>query len=326
MRLIDSHGRNINYLRLAVTDRCNMRCFYCMPQEGIVKTAHEAILSYEELMLIAQTAVGLGIEKIRVTGGEPLVRAGVVGFLERLAGIPGLRHLVLTTNGMLLTEMAPSLYRAGVQRLNVSLDSLNPDTFAAITRGGDLNRVLAGLDAAEKAGFPPPKINVVIMRGVNDAEIPALAELTLSRGNSVRFIEYMPAVRDHRWQRYCISGSEILERISARHSLEEVDRGAFAGPSRDFHIPGARGNIGIITAVSGHFCADCNRIRVTSTGEAMGCLFAGERTDLIPFLRPPDTGRLAMVLEDIVLGKPERHDISQDGYTHQNFTMSQVGG
>jgi GTP 3',8-cyclase len=326
MRLIDSHGRNINYLRLSVTDRCNMRCFYCMPREGIVKTGHAAILSYEELLLVAETAVGLGIEKIRVTGGEPLVRAGIVGFLERLARIPGLRHLVLTTNGMLLPEMAASLYQAGVQRLNVSLDSLQPATFAEITRGGDLKRVLAGLDAAEQAGFPPPKINAVVMRGVNDAEILPLAELTLTRGNTVRFIEYMPAVRDRQWQRYCISGSEILERIAARHALKSLDRVALSGPSRDFRIPGARGNIGIITAVSGHFCSDCNRIRVTSTGQAKGCLFADASTDLIPALRPPDRTGLARLLEGIVSGKPERHAISPGGYSHQNFTMAQVGG
>jgi cyclic pyranopterin phosphate synthase len=303
-----------------------MRCFYCMPQEGIVKTLHDAILSYEELLLVAETAVSLGIEKIRVTGGEPLVRAGIIGFLERLSEIAGLRHLVLTTNGMLLEEMAPALYQAGVQRLNVSLDSLKPATFAEITRGGDLNRVLAGLDAAEKAGFPPPKINVVIMRGVNDAEIPDFAEMTLRRGNSVRFIEYMPAVRDDQWRRYCITGSEILERISSRHRLDALDRGALAGPSRDYRIRGARGSIGIITAVSGHFCADCNRIRVTSTGKAMGCLFADQSTDLIPALRPPDRAGLARMLQEIVTGKPERHGISQDGYCHQNFTMSQVGG
>jgi len=326
MQLIDSHGRNINYLRLAVTDRCNMRCFYCMPKEGIVKKGHNAILSYEELLLIAETAVCLGIEKIRITGGEPLVRAGIIGFLERLAGIPGLRHLALTTNGLLLKEMASGLYKAGVQRLNVSLDSLDPATFAEITRGGDLNRVLKGLDAAEQAGFPPPKINVVIMRGVNDAEIPAFAEMTLARGNSVRFIEYMPAVKDESWQRYCISGDEILERIAARHTLELVDKGPFAGPSRDYRIPGARGGIGIITAVSCRFCDDCNRIRVTSTGKAKGCLFADEKTDLIPWLRPPDRESLATVLKGIVSGKPERHGISQDGYSHKNFTMSQIGG
>ncbi len=326
MKLADSLGRNINYLRLSVTDRCNMRCFYCMPQEGIINKGHAAVLSYEELLLIAETAVALGIEKIRITGGEPLVRAGIVGFLERLTSIPGLKHLALTTNGLLLAEMAADLYRAGVQRLNVSLDSLNPRTFSDITRGGDLKQVLAGLESAEQAGFPPPKINCVIMRGVNDAEILDFADMTLSHGNSIRFIEYMPAIKQDDWQRYCISGEEILGRIAERYPLEQLDKGAFAGPSRDFRIPGAKGSIGIITAVSGHFCSECNRIRVTSTGQAKGCLFSDTKTDLIPWLRPPDRAGLAEVLKGIVATKPERHTISPDGYTHTNFTMSQIGG
>ena len=326
MQLTDSLGRNINYLRLSVTDRCNMRCFYCMPKEGVAKKQHDAVLSYEELLLIAETAVELGIEKIRITGGEPLVRAGIVTFLAKLSAIPGLQHLALTTNGLLLKELAAQLYRAGVQRLNVSLDSLNPQIFSEITRGGDLAKVLAGLDAAEQAGFPPPKINCVIMRGVNDAEILDFADMTLTHGNSIRFIEYMPAIREADWQRYSISGEEILQRIAARHTLEQVDKGPFAGPSRDFRIPGARGSIGIITAVSGHFCSECNRIRVTSTGQAKGCLFSDEKTDLLPFLRPVDRAGLAEVLRRIVASKPERHNISQDGYSHKNFTMSQIGG
>lgn len=326
MQLTDSLGRNINYLRLSVTDRCNMRCFYCMPKEGIVKKSHDELLSYEELLLIAETAVSLGIEKIRITGGEPLVRVGIVGFLERLAGIAGLRHLALTSNGLLLAEMADDLQRAGVQRLNISLDSLNPQTFSEITRGGDLRRVLAGLDAAEKAGFPPPKINVVIMRGVNDAEIFDFAEITRRRGNSVRFIEYMPVVQEEGWQRYCISGDEILQRIAERYPLVQIDKGKYAGPSRDFRIPDAQGSIGIITAVSGHFCSECNRIRVTSTGQAKGCLFSDQKTDLLPFLRPPDREGLKETLKSIVMTKPERHGISSDGYAHKNFTMAQVGG
>lgn len=326
MKLTDSHGRNINYLRLSVTDRCNMRCFYCMPKEGIVNKGHGAVLSYEELQLIAETAVEIGIEKIRITGGEPLVRAGIVGFLEKLSAIPGLRHLALTTNGLLLVEMAASVYKAGVQRLNVSLDSLNPHTFSDITRGGDLKKVLLGLDAAERAGFPPPKINCVVMRGVNDGDILDFAEMSRVRGNSIRFIEYMPAMKEDNWQRYCISGEEILERIAVRYPLEQVDKGPFSGPSRDFRIPGAEGSIGIITAVSGHFCSECNRIRVTSTGQAKGCLFSDTKTDLIPWLRPPDRDGLSESLKRIVSGKPERHDISHEGYTHKNFTMSQIGG
>lgn len=326
MQLVDPLGRTINYLRLSVTDRCNMRCFYCMPSEGVVKQGHAAVLSYEELLLIAETAVGLGMEKIRITGGEPLVRAEIVGFLGRLTAIPGLKHLALTTNGLLLEQMAADLYRAGVQRLNVSLDSLKPATFAEITRGGDLPHVLAGLDAAERAGFPPPKINVVIMRGVNDAEILDFAEMSRSRGNSIRFIEYMPAIKEDGWQRYCISGEEILKRIAEHHHLEQINKGPFSGPSRDFRIPGARGSIGIITAVSGHFCSDCNRIRVTSTGQAKGCLFSDEKSDLVPFLRPPDREALAGVLKRIVQAKPEGHAIRCGEYTHSNFSMSQIGG
>jgi cyclic pyranopterin phosphate synthase len=297
-----------------------------MPKEGITKREHGAILSYEELLLIAETAVSLGIEKIRITGGEPLVRAGLVGFLEKLSVIPGLRHLALTTNGLLLQEMAADLHRVGIQRLNVSLDSLDPQTFSKITRGGDLKKVLAGLDAAERAGFPPPKINCVIMRGVNDAEILAFSEMTRSRGNTVRFIEYMPVLKEDMWQRYCISGDEILQRIAADYTLEQIDKGPYSGPSRDFRIPGARGSIGIITAVSGHFCSECNRIRVTSTGQAKGCLFSDDKTDLVPYLRPPDREKLAEVLRRIVSDKPERHGISSDGYGHKNFTMAQVGG
>lgn len=297
-----------------------------MPKEGVVKKGHDAILSYEELLLIAETAVSMGIEKIRITGGEPLVRVGLIGFLEKLSAIHGLRHLALTTNGLLLAEMAADLHRAGVQRLNVSLDSLNPGTFSEITRGGDLARVIAGLDAAEQAGFPPPKINCVIMRGVNDDEVLAFAEMTRTRGSSVRFIEYMPVVKEDEWRRYCLSCDEILRRIAASYDLEQIDKGAFAGPSRDFRIPGARGSIGIITAVSGHFCSDCNRIRVTSTGQAKGCLFSDEKTDLLLCLRPPDRERLAEVLRGIVSGKPARHGISSGGYGHKNFTMAQVGG
>ena len=297
-----------------------------MPKEGIASKGHDAVLRYEELQLVAETAVEIGIEKIRITGGEPLVRAGIVGFLGRLSAIPGLRHLALTTNGLMLADMAADLYKAGVQRLNVSLDSLHPQTFSDITRGGDLKKVLAGLDTAEQAGFPPPKINCVIMRGVNDNEILDFAEMSRNRGNSIRFIEYMPAMKEDDWQRYCISGEEILERIAGRYALEEVDKGAFSGPSRDFRIPGASGSIGIITAVSGHFCSECNRIRVTSTGQAKGCLFSDTKTDLIPWLRPPDPKGLAATLRGIVSGKQERHTISAEGYTHKNFTMSQIGG
>ena len=326
MGLIDTYNRTINYLRLSVTDRCNLRCFYCMPPEGVQDVGHSGILSFEELQMIAECAVRLGIEKIRITGGEPTVRAGLVDFLAKLSAIPGLRHLVLTTNGMLLAPMAADLYRAGVQRLNVSLDSLNPQRFQEITRGGDLRKVLAGLDAAVTAGFPPPKINVVIMRGINDGEILDFAELTRTWGCSVRFIEYMPAIKEDGWQKLCFQGCEVLQKVREHYPLELVDKGDFNGPSQDYRIPGAAGSIGIITAVSGHFCVDCNRIRVTARGQAKGCLFCDQKIDLLPFLRPRNNQALSDALQQIVASKPEGHGIRCGEYEHSNFSMALVGG
>ncbi|HEY6837249.1 MAG TPA: GTP 3',8-cyclase MoaA, partial [Geobacteraceae bacterium] len=307
MNLTDSHGRRINYLRLSVTDRCNMRCSYCMPATGVKKLDHGDMLSYEELLRVADEAVSLGIRKIRVTGGEPLVRKGLAGFLERLSRLPDLRELVLTTNGLLLEEMAAPLRRAGVQRLNISLDSLRPDTFTRITRGAELKRVLAGIAAAEKAGFPPVKINMVVMRGVNDAEILDFAALTLEKPWTVRFIEYMPATREEGWERLAVSGAHILERIGTRFPLLPAVCAEMAGPARNFRIGGARGTIGIITPVSGHFCDSCNRIRVTAAGLARGCLFAGHGVDLKPLLRGEDDGALRQALAGVILGKPGRH-------------------
>lgn len=326
MELVDTFGRRINYLRLSVTDRCNLRCRYCMPADGVDKLTHGAILSYEELFRIARAAVAIGVEKIRVTGGEPLVRKGIVPFLARLASIPALRQLVLTTNGMLLPEMAVELRRAGVQRLNISLDSLKPDTFRAITRNGDVQRVLAGIDAAVAAGFPPPKINMVVMRGVNDAEVVDFARLTFEHPYTVRFIEYMPATREDHWQQLCVPAQEILDRIAASHQLEPVEKGEMAGPSRDFRLHGAVGTIGVISAVSGHFCGDCNRIRVTSTGEAKSCLFSDEGVDLKPFVDADDLEVLEDALRRLVGCKPARHGMNGEKAEHTAFSMAKVGG
>ena len=226
--MIDAHGRKINYLRLSVTDRCNLRCRYCMPADGVPWLPRGGILSYEELFLVARTAVSLGIEKIRVTGGEPLIRKGILGFLARLGGIPGLRQLVLTTNGLLLKEMAEPLKRTGVQRLNISIDSLVPETFRGITRGGDVSRVHSGIAAAEAAGFPI-KLNMVVMRGVNDPEVVDFAALTLDKPYAVRFIEFMPSSADTDWQSMVVPGREILDRISKRFDFSRVEPGGTGG-------------------------------------------------------------------------------------------------
>jgi cyclic pyranopterin phosphate synthase len=326
MELIDSYGRRINYLRLSVTDRCNLRCCYCMPAEGIPKLQHGELLSYEELYRVACEAVPLGIEKIRVTGGEPLVRKGIVGFLQRLADIPGLKELVLTTNGLLLGEMSLQLRQAGVQRLNISLDSLKPETFVRITRGGDLRKVIDGIAAAEDAGFPPVKINMVVMRGVNDDELLDFAAMTMHKPYTVRFIEYMPTLQDERWDSRCIAGSEILERIGRKYPLLPLVGTEMAGPARNFKISGAAGAIGIITPISGHFCDSCNRIRVTAAGMVRGCLFADAGVDLKPLLHGVDNGALRETLRRIVLGKPGRHRLAEENAGHGSVAMSRIGG
>lgn len=328
IQLTDSYGRKINYLRLSVTDRCNLRCQYCMPAEGVAAKGHCAILRYEELLRIAQAAVSIGIEKVRVTGGEPLIRSGIVGFLGQLSALPGLKHLALTTNGLLLPEMAGDLRQAGVQRLNISLDSLQPDRFASITRGGDVLKVLQGITAALAAGFPPPKINTVVMRGINDDELFAFADLTITLGVSVRFIEYMPAVEDEQWPDRSVPGQELLDRLAARYQLKPVDKGAYAGPSRDFKISGALGTIGIITAVSGHFCNECNRIRVTADGRMKGCLFNDQVLDLKPILARNDELELQQALKEMIAHKPRQHGISAQANTiqHTHFSMAGIGG
>ncbi|MBZ5510881.1 MAG: GTP 3',8-cyclase MoaA [Acidobacteriia bacterium] len=325
MALIDTQGRRINYLRLSVTDRCNLRCRYCMPAEGIRKLNHSEILSFEDLYRLACIAVGLGLDKIRVTGGEPLVRKGVVGFLQRLATIPGLSELVLSTNGMLLRDMAKDLRRAGVQRLNISLDSLRPEVFAEITRGGHLQQVLDGLAASEEAGFPPAKINVVVMRGVNDDEVLDFAALTLRTAYTVRFIEYMPTMMDPDWRSIWVPAHEVLERIQQRYMLRSIEVADRAGPARSFRIAGAPGTLGIISPISHCFCDRCNRIRITATGMAKGCLFAADAVDLKPCLRAGDDV-VRETLRRIVTSKPARHGLFAPQPQNEPFSMAQIGG
>ena len=325
MKLIDRYGRKINYLRLSITDRCNMRCRYCMPAHGVEKVTHDDVLSYEELYRISQAAVATGIEKIRVTGGEPLVRKGVVPFLERLSRIDGLKQLVLTTNGLMLDEMAYDLKQAGVKHLNVSLDSLNANTFAEVTRGANLVKVLAGLAAAERVGLPV-KLNMVVMRGINDHEIGRFAELTRDKPLAVRFIEYMPALKEPGWQKLSLSGHEVLEQLGERYRLNAVDRHELAGPACEYRIPGAKGTIGVITPITGHFCDSCNRIRVTSTGKARSCLFSEKGVDLKPILDSQDQLALQGALRTVVTLKPDMHNVSMDQCDHTAFAMSNIGG
>jgi cyclic pyranopterin phosphate synthase len=320
----DRFGRTINYLRLSVTDRCNLRCSYCMPEEGVPLRSHNEILRYEELLRIARAAARLGIEKVRVTGGEPLVRKGLVGFLARLNSIPNLAEVVLTTNGLLLASLAGQLRQAGVGRVNISLDSLEFDRYAKITRGGDLADVLAGIKAAEKAGLQL-KLNMVVMRDINDSEIEAFAELSLNRPWSIRFIEYMPTIRARAWREKVVPGAEILERLQKKYRIVPLATGRMCGPSRPFRIEGAQGSIGIITPMSDHFCGSCNRIRVTSAGLAKSCLLSEQTVDLKPYL-DQDDDLLCKALRQVIGNKVDHHQLADDFFGPAPFNMSGIGG
>lgn len=325
MSLIDAFGRKINYLRLSVTDRCNLRCTYCMPEEGVTKRKHSEILRFEELYRIAETATELGVEKIRITGGEPLVRKGIVEFLAQLSTLPRLKELVLTTNGTMLPEMADALYAAGVRRLNISLDSLKADRFSKITRQGRLSTVLAGIEAAGYADLPM-KINTVVMRGVNDDEILNFVRMTLDQQLSVRFIEYMPVIKAQNWQSLVMTGQEILERISKTHQVEQLEASRNCGPARMYRVKDASGSFGLITPLSGHFCEQCNRIRVSSSGHASSCLFSDQQVDLRPALQLSGNEALAATFRELTDKKPARHHLSTTDAPHVPFSMANIGG
>ncbi len=325
MNMTDPFGRKINYLRLSVTDRCNLRCKYCMPATGVPKLTHQDILSYEELYQVAGTAVALGVEKIRITGGEPLIRKGLIQFLSQLSGLPGLKELTLTTNGVLLLELAEELKEAGVKRLNISIDSLIADKFSAITRGGKLKDALRGIAAAERVGFAI-KLNMVVMRGINDDEIIDLANLTMEKNYTVRFIEYMPSTEQSENSSLAISGKEIIDIVANRHRLIPMTRSALSGPAQNFKIAGAVGSLGIITPMSNHFCADCNRIRVTSTGMLRGCLFAKQEIDLKPALHTGNRCELERAFYQCVNLKNEKHQMTWHEKPQELFRMSRIGG
>lgn len=325
MGLLDQHGRHINYLRLSVTDRCNLRCTYCMPAGGVDLLPRTNLLSFEELLRVAAAAVATGIEKIRITGGEPLVRKGLIPFLSQLSSLPALRELVLTSNGLLLVEQAAELKRAGVQRLNISLDSLHPATFAAITRGGDFEKVWAGIAAAEAVGLPV-KLNMVVMRGVNDDELLDFAALTQDRKIAVRFIEQMPTVLGAPDAGDIVSGREILSRLGQAFQLETLVRSARCGPAQTFRIVGAAGTLGLITPISGHFCGDCNRLRVSAAGLARSCLFGNESVDLKDALMSSENIVLEQTLRELVANKPARHQLQRVEETPADFAMAMIGG
>jgi cyclic pyranopterin phosphate synthase len=275
----------INYLRISITDRCNLRCFYCTPWGGWQKLPSQEIMRYEELLHLAGVAASVGIKKIRVTGGEPLVRRGVLDFIGRLFQAPGIEKVCLTTNGVRLAELAPDLYATGLRHLNLSLDSLRPDRYREITGQDHFGDVMAGLARAVALGFSPIKINCVVLKDLNDDELLDFALLTREHPFQVRFIEFMPTVDEVHWRRHFLSMAEVHRRLAPLGPLEVVTAPATAGPARTFRLPGFRGELGFISSVSNHHCPTCNRLRLTAAGRLRPCLFAAPELDLKTPLR-----------------------------------------
>jgi GTP 3',8-cyclase len=328
--LIDRHNRQINYLRISITDRCNLRCRYCMPSEGTTKFDHADILRYEEILRLAALAVKKGISKIRITGGEPLVRKGVVEFIKSLSHLSGIQDLSLTTNGILLKEFALPLFQAGLKRINVSMDSLDPQKYREITRGGELSCVWSGIEAAHFVGIFPIKINVVGISGFNDTELLSFAELTLKKKVQVRFIEFMPIGSFDLWSpEQCITSAEMKRRIETIRPLIflEESKNGFNGPARLYKFPEALGEIGFISPISDHFCNSCNRLRLTADGKLKTCLFSNEEIDIRRLLRSgANDEELGKKLEEAILTKPLRHGGNGAVMKRCQRPMAKIGG
>ncbi|WP_111655537.1 GTP 3',8-cyclase MoaA [Isoalcanivorax indicus] len=327
--LIDRFNRHVDYVRLSVTDRCDFRCVYCMAEQMTFLPRAE-ILSLEELHRVARTFVQLGVRRIRLTGGEPLVRPGIEQLAGWIAAEPGLDELTLTTNAGRLADKAQALRRAGVRRINISLDSLDPERFRALTRTGDLDQVLAGIEAARQAGFARIRLNSVILRGRNDDEVPALVAFALARDIDIAFIEEMPlgSISEHSRAEAFVSSVELRD-ILAQHYTLVPATDSTAGPSRYWHVPGARSRIGFISPHSHNFCHLCNRVRVTVEGRLLLCLGNEHSVDLKPLLRdyPNDDGPLARAIVAAMDLKPEQHHFSHDDNAEQLVRfMNMTGG
>jgi len=320
--LLDSFGRRINYLRISVTDRCNLRCIYCMPPEGVPWIPHSDLLSYEEIATIVQIAAALGINKIRLTGGEPLIRPGLPNLVEMLSGIEEINEIAMTTNGILLKEYAMVLKRAGLRRINISLDTLKADRFRYITRLGYLKDTLKGIEAAREANLEPVKINVVVMRGINDDEVVDFAKLTREKGWHIRFIELMPFASVTEF----VPSSEIRQSIVSLGKLEPCSPITGNGPTRNYRLPGAKGTIGFISPLSEPFCSACNRLRLTSNGQLCPCLLSDSGIDLKGPLRNNATAQeLKNLILKAIASKPKQHHLA-DGIVPVKHNMSQIGG
>lgn len=328
-KLVDSNNRVINYLRISITDRCNLRCIYCMPVEGMDFLSHKEVLSYEEILRVVRLSVNKGIRKVRLTGGEPLVRKGFLGFLKKLSGTEGLEEITLTTNGVLLKEMAAEIWDCGVHRINVSLDSLKPQRFFKITGHDMFEQVWEGIQEAERLGFSPIKINVVAIRGVNDDEILDFAHLTLEKPYHVRFIEHMPLGKQNSWKaEKFLPILEIHSQIQTLGTLNPIARmNSIDGPAQRFQLEGAKGEIGLIGALSNHFCDICNRLRLTADGHIRSCLFSDREIDLKPSLRGEGGDReILNLLDKAIREKPKSHNLKKQGPRTCARPMTSIGG
>ena len=336
IELKDNYQRTINYLRISITDRCNLRCIYCMPSKGLPPIEHKDILRYEEIVRILRIAVNIGVTKIRITGGEPLVRKNITYLVSSIKNIEGIKDLSLTTNGVLLEQYAEELAYAGLDRVNISLDSLIPDRYREITRGGDIDIVLKGIEAAQRAALIPIKINMVPIRGINDDEIQEFAKITLKAPYQVRFIEFMPFGTEKMWRPEKFIPSEEIKSIVEHIGPLTPVKLRKSGPAQYFRFDGATGVVGFISPLSNHFCRECNRLRLTADGKLRPCLFSETEIDLKPALRgsTPDA-EIERLIKLSIEAKPDGHNIRiQDaglitqinGRRDCRKSMSRIGG
>ena len=317
----DSYNRNIDYLRISVTDLCNLRCTYCMPEEGILKTEHSKILSVDKIEEIVRVCAELGTRKVRLTGGEPLVRRGIIEICQRISSIPGIEELCITTNGILLKKYARDLKLAGVDRINISLDTLNEEKYKKITRctcsDSPVKQIFEGIEAIKKEGFENIKINTVLMGGVNDDEIADLVELTKDNDYQVRFIELMPIGEATKWDKSSfISNKTVLEK------LPDLKAAGDSGVAHLYKIPGYKGCVGLISPVSNHFCSECNRLRLMADGKLKACLHSNKETSVINL--EGDELRNAIISE--IKNKPKNYDLSVSNPSSSERTMNRIGG
>lgn len=325
--LVDRENRHLNYLRISITDRCNLRCLYCAPEGRIPKLDHGDILSYEEILRLVTIGTRLGIRKVRITGGEPLVRKGTIELLNRLTRIPELEDVSLTTNGVLLASNARRIYDAGVRRINISLDSLDRKKFAHITGYDQFDKVWAGIRRAGEIGFTPIKINVVAMKGINDDEILDFGRLSLDHPFHIRFIEYMPIGNSRARSRDQILSPEIEKMIATIGELIPVENSHNDGPARRYRLAGGLGEVGFISALSHHFCGRCNRLRLTADGKLRACLLSDHHEPLKEVLRNGGSDeQLAEIFRTAVRHKATKHQLSPNGVTTVKDQMQGIGG